>query len=286
MTRVGMIAVLLLQAAAPPASRTERDAGPVVVRQIDLKSPGYPAYERANALLVANKLTESQAALEEALRLDPKLVPALTLKAKLAMLENRYVLARQTLERALAVAPSSWYAQFLYGLQYYLGNEMQLAQKPLETARTLNPRDPRAAVYLGLTYESVGRTAEALALYAEARRLEEASGGSHADTLLIGARLLLLSDRLDDSGEWIRAALKLEPRSREVRFELARLLLKKGDARGAIAEGEAALRLSGAEVTDRQIHYLLVRAYRANGQDDQAGRHAEALRSIESSDSK
>ena len=286
MTRVGMIAVLLLQAAAPPAFRTERDAGPGVVRQIDLKSPGYPAYERANALLVANKLTESQAALEEALRLDPKLVPALTLKAKLAMLENRYVLARQTLERALAVAPSSWYAQFLYGLQYYLGNEMQLAQKPLETARRLNPRDPRAAVYLGLTYESVGRTGEALALYTEARRLEEASGEIHADTLLIGARLLLLSDRLEDSGEWIRAALKLEPRSRDVRFELARLLLKKGDARGAIGEGEAALRLSGAEVTDRQIHYLLVRAYRANGQDDQASRHAEAMRSVESADSK
>jgi tetratricopeptide (TPR) repeat protein len=285
-TQVGMIAVLLLQAAAPPDSRTERDAGPVVVRQADLKSPGYPAYERANALLIANKLTESRAALEEALRLDPKLVPALTLKAKLAMLENRYVLARQTLERALAVAPSSWYAQFLYGLQYYLGNEMQLAQKPLETARRLNPRDPRATVYLGLTYESVGRAAEALTLYTEARRLEEASGESHADTLLIGARLLHLMDRLDESGKWIHAALKLEPESRDVRFELARLLLKKGDARGAIAEGEAALRLSGAEVADRQVHYLLVRAYRATGQDDQASRHAEALRSIDSSDSK
>ena len=277
------ITVILAQAAVLPLAGGQREAAPAVVRQADLKSPGYPAYDTASALFAANKPAESRAALDEALRLDPNLVPALTLKAKLAMLENRYVLARQTLEQALRVAPSSWYAQFLYGMQYYLGNEMQLAQKPLETARKLNPRDPRAAVYLGLTYESVGRTTEALALYAEARRLEEASGESHADTLLIGARLLHLMDRLDDSGKWIHAALKLEPESRDVRFELARLLLKKGDARGAIAEGEAALRLSGAEVSDRQVHYLLVRAYRANGQDDPASRHAEALRSLGSS---
>jgi tetratricopeptide (TPR) repeat protein len=280
-TRVSLIAALLLQAAAPPASRTQRDAGPVVVREADLNSPGYPAYERANALLVANKLPESQAALNEALRLDPKLVPALTLQAKLAVLNNQFELARRSLEQAIAADPKSWYAQFLYGLQYYLGNEMQLAAGPLERARQLNPRDPRAAVYLGLTYESVGRTAEALALYTEARRLEEASGQPHADTLLIGARLLLLMDRLDDCESWVRAALKLEPRSRDVHFEFARLLLRKGDARGAVKEGETALGLAGADVTDRQVRYLLIRAYRENGQEAEASRHAEALRSLE-----
>ena len=254
--------------------------------QADLKSPGYSAYQKANELFSAHKLRESETSLDEALRLDPNLLPALTLRARLAMAENRYALARQTLERAIKVAPSSWYAHFLYGLQFYLGNEMRLAQKPLETARKLNPQDPRAALYLGLTYESVGRTEEGLALYAEARRLEEALGESHPDTLLIGARLLLLLDRLDQSDEWIRTALKLEPNSRDAHFELGRLLLKKGDARGAIAEGEAALRLAGVEVTDRQVHYLLVRAYRADGQDDLASQHAEALRAAELSEFK
>jgi tetratricopeptide (TPR) repeat protein len=276
-----MIFALLWQAAAPPASRTQREAGPVVVRPADLKSPGYAAYQRANALLVANKLPECQAALDEALRLDPKLVPALTLQAKMALLRDQFELARRSLEAALAADPASWYAQFLYGLQYYLGNEMRLAVGPLEKARQLNPSDPRAAVYLGLTYESVGRTAEALALYAEARRLEEAAGQPHADTLLIGARLLLLTDRLDECESWVRAALKLEPRSRDAHFELARLLLRKGDARAAAREGETALGLPGAEVTDRQVHYLLIRAYRDSGQDAEAARHADALRSLE-----
>src|SRR6266487_3552867 len=77
------------------------------------QSPGYAAYEKANALFVAKKFPESLAAIEEALRLDPKLVPALTLKAKLAMAANRYDVARQTLERALAIAPYAAYARFL-----------------------------------------------------------------------------------------------------------------------------------------------------------------------------
>ena len=65
-------------------------------------SAGYPAYEKANRLFVAGKYQESFNAVDEALRLDPKLVPALTLKAKLAMAANRYDVARESLEQALA----------------------------------------------------------------------------------------------------------------------------------------------------------------------------------------
>lgn len=64
---------------------------------------------------------------------------------------------------------SFWYAQFLYGLRHCFENDLQLALRPLEKAHRLNPRDPRAALYLRLAYESLGQTAEALALYQEAR---------------------------------------------------------------------------------------------------------------------
>ena len=66
-------------------------------------SPGYPAYERANALFTAKKFPEALAAADEALRLDPKLVPALTLKAKLAMAAYRLDVAKRCLEEALAL---------------------------------------------------------------------------------------------------------------------------------------------------------------------------------------
>ena len=113
-------------------------------------SAGYPAYERANRLFVAGKYQESFNAVDEALRLDSKLVPALTLKAKLAMSINRYDVARECLERAIAADPSSWYSQFLYGFQFYQQNEMPEAIRALEKTRRLNPRDPRSALYLGL----------------------------------------------------------------------------------------------------------------------------------------
>jgi tetratricopeptide (TPR) repeat protein len=241
-------------------------------------SPGQAAYEKANRLLVAQMLPEAVAAVDEALRLDPKLVPALTLKAKLAMAGYRLDIAHQCLEQALALDPHAAYAQFLYGLEAYLGNDLAEALPRFRKARQLSPTDPRAALYLGLTVESLGQPKEALSLYEEAVRLERSAGALHAETLLPGARLLLLTDRLEDCERWVREALKLSPKSRDVHFELARLLLKKGDAAQAAAEGESALSLSEGVVTDGPIHYLLIRAYRQSGMPDRAAFHADVMR--------
>jgi tetratricopeptide (TPR) repeat protein len=242
----------------------------------DRRSPGFASYQRANGLFVAKKFPESAAALDEALRLDPKLVPALTLKAKIALAANDFDGARQTLEAALAVDPASSYAQLLYGLQFYLRDDMEHALPEFEKARKLNPSDARAAVYLGRTTEALGQADRALLLYQETVRLEEAAGGAQADTLLAGARLLLLAGRLDECEQWTRRAVKLDRKSRDGHYELARLLLRKGDAAGAAAEGELALGLANGDTPDRQIHYLLVLAYRESSPAD-AARHAKAM---------
>jgi tetratricopeptide (TPR) repeat protein len=244
-------------------------------------SPGSAAYERANALLIEKKLPEALAAVDEALRLDPKLVPALTLKAKLAMAASRLDVARRCLEEALALDPRAAYAQFLYGLEAYLGNELKEALPRFRKARQLSPNDPRAALYLGLTVESLGQPVEAMFLYEEAVRLERSAGEPHAETLLPGARLLLLTGRLEECERWLRQALKLSPDSRDAHFELARLLLKKGDAAQAAAEGETALRLSEGVVTDEAIRYQLVKAYRLSGMPEKAETHAAMIRAQE-----
>ena len=244
-------------------------------------SPGTAAYEKANSLFVAKKFPESTVAVSEALQLDPNLVPALTLKAKLDMANNHFEQARKSLEHALSVDPKSEYAQFLYGLEAYLTNEMAEALPRFRKARQLNAKSPRAALYLGLTCESLGQTDEAMALYRDAARLQQSSGSIDAETVLPGARLLFLEGHLEESEKWIRLALKAEPKFRDAHFELARVLLKKGDAAGAIIEGETSLRLSGTIVTDAQIHYLLIRAWRANGSPEKAALQADLLRSLE-----
>jgi tetratricopeptide (TPR) repeat protein len=244
-------------------------------------SPGHAAYEKANALFVAKKLPEALAATEEALRLDPKLVPALTLKAKLAMAASRYDVARRCLEEALAIDPRAAYAQFLYGLEAYLGNDLKEALPRFRRARQLSPTDPRAALYLGLTVESLGQPVEAVSLYEEAVRLERSAGQLHAETLLPGARLLLLLGRLEGCERWLREAVRLSPEVRDVHFELTRLLLKKGDPEQAAREGETALRLSEGVVTDAAIRYQLVRAYRESGMPEKAAVHAAVMRAEE-----
>lgn len=277
MKQVCSLLVLLLIQPGPAECQGSKAA---VVREADRRSPGYKSYERANALFVAKRLPESLAAVEEALQLDPRLVPALTMKAKIAMTMNRYDVAQESLERALAADPASQYAQFLYGFQFYLANDLERALPQLKKARQLNPADPRAALYLGLASETLGHTDEALSLYKEAVRLERMDGEPQAGTLLTGARLFILMGRLEDAERWIREALKAEPNSRDCHYEFARLLLRQGDMVHASEEGEAALRLSNGETKDAQIHYLLIRAYGAD-RPAAAARHAEALRRAE-----
>jgi tetratricopeptide (TPR) repeat protein len=238
-------------------------------------SPGQPDYERANQLFVAQKFPEALAAVESSLKLDPDLVPALTLKAKLAMAANRYEVARQALEHALAINPKAPYAQFLYGLEAFMNNEMKEALPRFRKARELAPTDPRAALYLGLTVESVGDPQEALSLYQEAVRLEKTK--PTADTLLPGVRLLMLLGSLDEAETWARQAVTLAPQLRDAHFELARLLLKKNAAPAAAQEGELALTLAGT-TSDTAIHYLLNRAWRQAGDPARAARHAAVIR--------
>lgn len=238
-------------------------------------------YDRANALFVAQKFTECEQALEEALRLDPKLSRAWTLRAKLAMAQNRFDLARESLQQAITADSASWYAHFLQGFLYHLQNDLPQALPPLEKARQLNPQDARPALYLGLTHESLGHTREALGFYEEAIRLEDAAGKPQAETLLTYARLLLLLGSVDECARRIDRALVLDPNSRDAYYERARLLLQTGDVAGAASAGETALRLSKAGITDHQIRYLLVRAYRMAGQEGPAARHAAALRATD-----
>jgi tetratricopeptide (TPR) repeat protein len=252
-----------------------------VVLWLQAASPARSTYERANQLFTAQRYQESFDAVEEALRLDPKLAPALTLKAKLAMAARRYDVAREVLERAIAVAPTSAYAHFLYGFHFYEQNQVPAAIEAFEKARRLDPRDARAALYLGLAKESLGENDKAIALYGEAVRLERESGRPQLATLLICFRLHLVMGKFEAAEPLIADALKLAPASRDAHFEAARLRMKKGDAAGAAREGEAALRASAGDTPDSRIRFLLIQAYQALGREDDAARHAESLRAEE-----
>jgi hypothetical protein len=60
--------------------------------------------------------------------------------------------------------------------------------------------------------------------------MEEKAGKLQAETLLTLARVLLLVNGLDECTALLDRAVKVEPDLRDVHYERARLLMKKGDA--------------------------------------------------------
>ena len=235
------------------------------------------AYDRANALFEKGEFNASLKELDSALQANPKLVPALTLKAKLAMMINRYDVARECLDTALAADPTGSYPQFLLGFLFYRQDKMPDAERELQKAQKLNPSDPRSALYLGLTEETLGRLPEAMAQYERAMRLEETTGHPNAEAWIDCARLLMVEGNLARAGKLLADAVRIEPNSRDAQFQSARLAVQTGNTAEAIAAGEKALRLRG-ETADRQIHFLLVQAYRQAGRDAEAAQHAAKIR--------
>jgi tetratricopeptide (TPR) repeat protein len=230
-------------------------------------------YQRANDLFTRQQFEASAVELDAALEADPKLVPALTLKAKLAMALNKFDIARACLERAVAIEPSSAYVQFLLGFFFYVDNDFGKAIPALERARELNPGDIRTHFYLALAYEGIAKPESARKFYEATLKLEREAGRPSPDTHVAFARLLFTLGDYDTSGKHIARALELDPNSRDAHYETGRLHFENKNFEAAAAAGERALRLSGAGTTDRQIHFLLTRAYRKLGKTSLADAH-------------
>jgi predicted Zn-dependent protease len=267
---LGVAAAQAPDTAAPPASAAVSEA--------------QQAYARANEFFEQKNLAQSVAALEEALSADPRYVPALTLKAKIAISANRLEIAGECLKRAVEADPASWYVRFLYGFWYYLRGDWPRSISELQAARKLNPRDAHTSLYLGMAYERLGDARTALTYDEQAVKLAEAAGAPDPYTLVAYSRVLQALGRLDDCAKVVNRALTLFPNHRDLYYELGQLLLKKGDPKGAVKAGEAALQLPIEDVAEVQIHYLLARAYQADGDERRAAEHAAAIRAAQAQD--
>jgi len=236
------------------------------------------AYQKASALFEQRQYEPALAAVEEALRLNPKLVPALTLKGRLAMTANRFDIATACLRRAVEIEPDSAANQFLLGFALYVENDFVRALEPLERAAGLKPGDARTEFYLALTSEGLGRSGDAIAAYERALKLEKANSSQLADVLVAYARLLFTLGRFDESERLIDRALAVERDSRDAQYEKGRLRLERRDYAAAIKHGKKAMELPGVGATERQIHYLLARAYKQTGQTELAEIHLAKFR--------
>ena len=238
-------------------------------------------YEIAKQDFAQRKFSEAVSEVDIALHENPNMVPALVLKARLAIFAHREDVARSCLIAAVTDDPSSEEAQFFLGLFYYNQNEFLMAISPLQAAHALSPKNPMPVFYLAMTYEATNDTAKALDLYQQAETLSPEKTTQRAEILLAYGRFLLMLGRTQDGIQKVRQSIQVDPGSREAHYELAKELSVEGDFKNAALEAEKALTLPELNVKDAQIHFLLARLYTSLKRPDLATAHMEKFKAAQ-----
>src|SRR5258708_14679746 len=223
-------------------------------------------YQRATTLFAKHDLAGAEAAVDESLRVDPRYIPALTLKARLAMISGRMEVARQTLQAAIAADPAQTGPRFLLGFCLYLENDFQRSREALALA---DQNDARVNLYRALSEEGLNQTDSAVRYYERSIELDPAS----ADARVAYARLLRKQAKLDHPESVIDDALKFAPTARNVLYEKGQCRFERGDYAQAAEFGERALAAPGPAPSEREIRLLLTRAYLKAGAREMAAKH-------------
>jgi tetratricopeptide (TPR) repeat protein len=232
-------------------------------------------YEKAKQDFAQQKFPEAVSEVNAALHESPSMVPALVLKARLAVFAHRPDVAKSCLITAITVDPASEEAQFFLGLVYYMENDFRLAISPLQTAQTLSPKTPLPVFYLAMTQEALGDGTKASQLYQQAEDLSPEKSPQSASILVAHGRFLFSMGKFEDSIEKDRRAIEDDAESRDAHYELAKGLDHVGNFKDAALEGERALTLPVFGTSDAQIHFLLATVYQKLKQPDLAKAHFE-----------
>jgi tetratricopeptide (TPR) repeat protein len=232
-------------------------------------------YENAKQDFAQRKFSEAVSEINAALHESPDMVPALVLKARLAVFAHRPDVARSCLITAITDDPASEEAQFFLGSFYYLQNDFKLAISPLQTAQTLAPKSALPVFYLAMTQEALGDAPKALEFYQQAENLSPEKSPQSASILVAYGRFLFSMGRVKDSIEKDRRAIEWDDESRDAHYELAKGLDHEGEFKDAALDAERALTLPMLGTSDAQIHFLLARIYLRLKQPDLAKAHYE-----------
>jgi tetratricopeptide (TPR) repeat protein len=223
-------------------------------------------FERATALFAKHDLAGAEAAVDESLYADPRHVPALTLKARLAMISGRMEVARRAIEAAIAADPKQTGPRFLLGFCLYLENDFQ---RSIDALALADQNDARVNLYTALSEEGLNQTDSAVRYYERSIELDPAS----ADARVAYARLLRKQAKLDRAESLIDEALRFAPGARNVLYQKGQCRFERGAYAQAAEFGERALAAPGPAPSEREIRFLLTRSYLKTGAREMAAKH-------------
>ena len=163
--------------------------------------------------------------------------------------------------------------QFLLALASYHVVESPLSRLALRNLREADPDSPRVLLAEGLALRKEGNNEQAITAFRKA-----VAGGVPDAHLLLGILLRESGDQAGAEKEY-REAERLNPDSGQVLLEMGRVLMTKGDLAGAVVRLKRAAELMPFAPA---VHYQLGILYRRMGQNEEAERHLNLSRQLQS----
>jgi arylsulfatase A-like enzyme/tetratricopeptide (TPR) repeat protein len=194
----------------------------------------------ANAYIKLKRPLDAKNNLDAVLKQDANHVQALILMAGILRDENRFQDMISLCQKALSVDPNSTQALALMGNAYMDRKEYVKALPPLQKAAEIQPK-------LTQYQQSLAACFIFLKQYADAERILNIIGRDYPKFPLVNFHLGLVAD---EQGDLVRAEtgyrkeIEFFPKSVPARFNLGKLLLKKADFDGYMAEMNEVVKLA------------------------------------------
>jgi tetratricopeptide (TPR) repeat protein len=178
-----------------------------------------------------------------------------------------YAAAGNWLTKSVDLNPIDPLANYYLGRAKYNEKRFEDAVRAFGACLKLDPKNVKAEDYLGLSYEGLGRTDDALAAYRTAITLDADGTPKTPGPYLDLGTLLVESDRPDDAVKYLLQAVELAAGDWRTHRELGKAYLQLNRLEEAQTELDKAVALAPE---NGPLHFLLAQAYRKRGLADKA----------------
>jgi len=222
----------------------------------------------ANVLLRLNEPKESLAEYTHAAQLQRPSAEDLKNVALDYVLLEDYEDAEKWMKRSVEMNekdPGAWYG---LGRILYTKQRFQDAANCFERTLALDPMSVKAEDNLGLAYEGLNRTEDAIKSYRAALALEQNSKESSSEQPMLNLAIILIHrGRAEEALPLLMKASSIAPRDPKIREQLGHLYLQQGMLAEAQHEFEETVALSP---DSSAFHFLLGQVYRRQGLNEKA----------------
>lgn len=235
------------------------------------------AYELINTSAngsVAKKVTSNEADLKASLaeftegaRYNPPNAFDLKIVALDYVLLNDYPDADKWLTRSLTQNPSDTEAWYYLGRTKYNENRFEEAVSAFQQYLKLDPKSVKGEDNLGLAFQGMGKTQEAISAYRTAISWQKEKLDQDSGPFINLGSLLLDQNQPQNALPYLQQAVYLSPRETRAHEELGKAYERLSELSKAQSEFESAVELAPGNF---RLHYVLGRIYQKEGQTQKA----------------